>query len=69
MFQIYLIHSNFVYESYFVDLCFIFVLNLPYLIFQRALNYFVLAAETGNGNAMAFLGKVRDSVFLSSVDP
>ena len=25
---------------------------------EQALNYFVLAAETGNANAMAFLGKV-----------
>lgn len=25
---------------------------------QRALNYFVQAAEAGNANAMAFLGKV-----------
>lgn len=27
--------------------------------FQRALHYFLMAAESGNANAFAFLGKVR----------
>lgn len=28
-------------------------------LFQRALHYFLMAAESGNANAFAFLGKVR----------
>lgn len=30
---------------------------------QRALNYFVQAAEAGNANAMAFLGKVLNHIW------
>lgn len=31
---------------------------MTFCTFQRALNYFLHAAEAGNANAMAFLGKM-----------
>lgn len=44
-------------------------MSIRCLLFQVALNYFVQAAEAGNANAMAFLGKVgcKNAAFKNAV--
>ena len=36
-------------------------------MFQRAMNYFTHAAEAGNANAMAFLGKVKITIIEKEI--